>query len=89
MLEKKKDSSWKFSDDIGCINELQLKLHMNDHTLVQNLKLSIFVPESEATFTYNKVEVPISYPVVCACKRNGEIRPCVDYAKFHKRTTPF
>ena len=59
MLEEEKDSSWKSADDIGCINELQLKLHMKDHTLVQNLKLSTFVLESEATFTYNKVEVPI------------------------------
>ena len=59
MLEKEKDSSWKSSDDIGCINELQLQLHMKDHTLVQKLKLSTFVPESEATFIYNRVEVPL------------------------------
>ena len=59
MLEKEKESSWKSADDIGYINELQLKSHMKDHTLVKNLKLSIFVPESEATFIYNKVEVPI------------------------------
>ena len=44
MLEKEKDSSWKSADDIGCINELQLQSHMKDHTLVQKLKLSIFVP---------------------------------------------
>ena len=59
MLEKEKESSWKSADDIGCINELQLQSHMKDHTLVQNLKLSIFVLEREATFTYNRVEVPI------------------------------
>ena len=59
MLEEEKESSWKSAEDIGCINELQLQLHMKDHTLVQNLKLSIFVPESEATFIYNKVEVPV------------------------------
>ena len=66
MLEKEKDSFWKSSDDIGCIQELQLKLHMNDHTLVQKLKLSIFVPESEATFIYNRVEVPL---FTCRCLR--------------------
>ena len=59
MLEEEKESSWKSSDDIGCINELQLKSHMKDHTLVQNLKLSIFVPESEATFTLTRSKSPI------------------------------
>ena len=59
MLEKEKDSSWKSSDDIGSMQKLKLKSHMKDHTLVQKLKPSTFVPESEATFTYNKVEVPI------------------------------
>ena len=32
---------------------------MKDHTLAQKLKLSTFVPESEATFIYNRVEVPL------------------------------
>ena len=59
MLEEEKESSWKSADDIGCIQELKLQSHMKDHTLVQKLKLSIFVPESEATFIYNRVEVPL------------------------------
>ena len=49
MLEKEKESFSKHDDDIGCIEELQLKLSMEDQTPVQK--------------TYNSIPRPL-YPEV-------------------------
>ena len=41
MVEEEKESFPKFDDDIGCIEELELKLHMKDHSPVQKTCNSI------------------------------------------------
>ena len=98
ILEEEKESFSKSDDDIGCIEELALKLNMKDHTPVQKTYNSIprpLYPEvkqhiedllNRGWITMSKS--PYSSPVVCVRKRNGELSLCVDYRELNKRTTP-
>jgi hypothetical protein len=98
MLEEEKESFSTSDDDIGCIEELELKLNMKDQTPVQKTFNSIPRPLYPEVKQYiedllnrgwiTKSKSPYSSPVVCVRKKNGELRLCVDYRELNKRTTP-
>ena len=98
MLEEEKEVFSKSEDDIGCIEELELKLKMRDQTPVQKTYNSIPRPlypevKQHVEDLLNRgwiVKSKSSYssPVVCVRKKNGELRLCVDYRELNKRTVP-
>ncbi len=89
MLAEEKGVFSKSDDDIGCIDELELKLNMKDQTPVQKTYNSIprpLYPEVKQHIEdllnrewVTKSKSPYSSPVVCVRKKNGELRLCVDY----------
>ncbi len=98
MLAEEKGVFSKSDDDIGCIDELELKLNMKDQTPVQKTYNSIprpLYPEVKQHIEdllnrgwVTKSKSPSSSPVVCVRKKNGELRLCVDYRELNKRTIP-
>jgi hypothetical protein len=98
MLEEEKESFSTSDDDIGCIEELELKQNMKDQTPVQKTYNSIPRPLYPEVKQYTedllnrvwitKSKSPYSSPVVCVRKKNGELRLCVDSRELNKRTTP-
>ena len=98
MLEEEKEVFSKSEDDIGCIEELELKLKMRDQTPVQKTYNSIPRPlypevKQHVEDLLNRgwiVKSKSSYssPVVFVRKKNGELRLCVDYRELNKRTVP-
>ena len=98
MLEEEKGTFSTSDDDIGCVEELELKLNMRDQIPVQKTYNSVprpLYPEVKQHIEdllnrgwITKSRSPYSSPVVCVRKKNGELRLCVDYRELNKRTVP-
>ena len=98
MLLEEIESFSSSDEDIGCIEDLTLKLNMRDTTPVQKTYNSIPRPLYPEVKQYiedllnrgwiTKSKSPYSSPVVCVRKKNGDLRLCVDYRELNKRTIP-
>ena len=96
MLHEEAESFSKDDDDIGCIEDLKLKLNLSDQRPVQqtyNHILEPLFPEvkqhiedllNRSWIKHSKSAY--SSPVVCARKRDGSLRLCVDLRELNCRT---
>ena len=96
MLHEEAESFSKDDDDIGCIEDLKLKLNLSDQRPVQktyNHILKPLFPEvkqhiedllNRSWIKHSKSAY--SSPVVCARKRDGSLRLCMDFRELNCRT---
>lgn len=84
-------------DDIGCIDELQMKVNLTDDRPVQKNYTAIPKPLYPAEVKQyvedvlnrqwiRKSKPTYSSPVVCVRKKHGSLRLCVDYRELNNRT---
>ena len=87
----------KDDQDIGFIDNLELKLHMNDETPVQRQYRRIPKPLYKEVKQYledlinrqwiQQSSSAYASPVVIVRKKCGGMRLCIDYRELNKRTT--
>ncbi|XP_057178909.1 uncharacterized protein LOC130547157 [Triplophysa rosa] len=98
MLFDQSDVFAKDDADIGCIPNLQLKIHLTDDTPVQKSYNSIPKPLFREVKDYvqnllnhgwiRKSTSPYSSPVVCVRKKDMSLRLCVDFRGLNSKTLP-
>lgn len=98
MLFSESDVFAKDDADIGCIPNLQLKIHLTDETPVQKAYNSIPKPLYREVKEYvqklldhgwiRKSTSPYSSPVVCVRKKDMSLRLCVDFRGLNSKTIP-
>ena len=98
MLWQEREAFGRHPDDIGCVPELTLDLLTTDEIPVQRRYNSIPRPLYADVKKHiqllldkkwiEKSKSPWSSPVVCAAKKGGGLRLCVDYRLLNKKTVP-
>ena len=98
MLREEAESFSKDDDDVGCAEDLQLKINLSDNRPVQKNYTSIPKPLYSEVKQYvedllnrgwvRKSRSAYSSPVVCVRKRDGSLRLCVDFRELNRRTVP-
>lgn len=98
MLYEESDVFAKDDSDIGCIPNLQLKIHVRDETPVQASYNSVPKPLYKEVKDYvqnlldhgwiRKSTSPYSSPVVCVRKKDKSLRLCVDFRGLNRKTVP-
>lgn len=98
MLYEESDVFAKDDSDIGCIPNLQLKIHLKDETPVQTSYNSVPKPLYKEVKEYvqnllnkgwiRKSTSPYSSPVVCVRKKDKSLRLCVDFRSLNRKTVP-
>lgn len=96
MMWEMKEAFARHPDDIGSAPELTLKLHTTDEVPVQRRYNSIPRPLYADVKKHiqllldkkwiEKSNSPWSSPIVCATKKGGGLRLCVDYRLLNKKT---
>ena len=98
MLCEEADSFSKDDNDIGCAEQLQMKINLNDHKPVQKNYVAVPRPLYPEVKSYiedllnRKFIKPsmssYSSPVVCVRKKDKSLRLCVDYRALNKKSIP-
>ena len=98
MLWHERDAFGRHPNDIGSVKELELELHTTDEVPVQRRYNSIPRPLYEEVKKHiqllldkkwiEKSKSAWSSPVVCAAKKCGGLRLCVDFRLLNKKTVP-
>lgn len=98
MLFSESDVFAKDDTDIGCIPDLQLKIHLTDEKPVQKSYNAIPKPLYREVKEYvqkllnhgwiRKSTSPYSSPVVCVRKKDMSLRLCVDFRGLNSKTVP-
>ena len=98
MLTEEAESFAQNDDDVGCIEGLQMNLELSDTTPVQKTYASIPRPLYAEVKHYledllnrgwiTKSQSNYASPVVCARKKEGGLRLCVDYRELNRKTVP-
>ena len=96
MLHEEAESFSKDDNDIGCIEDLKLKLNLSDQRPVQktyNYILKPLFPEVkqhiEDLLNHGWIKhskSAYSSPVVCVRKRDGSLHLCMDFRELNYRT---
>ena len=98
MPSEKADSFATGDHDIGCIDDMQMNIRLNDPTPVQKNYIAVPRPLYPEVKSYiedllNRQFIrrsSSSYfsPVVCVRKRDNSLRLCIGYRELNKRTVP-
>jgi len=98
LLREEADAFGRNDNDIGCIPELQMDINLTDSQPVQKSYLAVprpLYPEVKAYIEdllnggfIRKSKSPFSSSVVCARKKAGGMRLCIDYRELNKKTIP-
>ncbi|XP_048580823.1 uncharacterized protein LOC116616199 isoform X2 [Nematostella vectensis] len=98
LLQEEEETFARDSQDVGCIEDLELNLTLMDKTPVQKTYVSISRPLYAEVKGYiedliNKgwiVKSKSSYssPAVCVRKRDGSLRLCIDYRELNRKSVP-
>ena len=96
MLMEESDSFARNDDDIGCIDELQIRITLSDDTPVQKTYTPIakllypevkqYVQDLLNRRRIRKSKSAYSLPVVCVRKKDETLRLCIDYRELNQRT---
>ena len=96
MLLEESDCFARDDEDIGCSEELKMKINLTDNIPVQKNYNSIPKPLYPEVKQYIedllnrkficKSKSAYSSPVVCVRKKDGTLRLCVDYRELNRRT---
>ncbi|CAB3997933.1 Hypothetical predicted protein [Paramuricea clavata] len=96
MLYEEADAFAMDDQDAGCIEGLQMNIHLTDDQPIQKNYLSISRPLYPEIKTYvedllnrnfiRKSKLPFSSSVVCVRKKDGGLRLCVDYRALNQKT---
>ncbi len=98
MLREECASFSKADDDIGCIENLILKISLKDTVPVARSYISVPKPLFREVKYYlhdlivqgwiSKSTSSYASPIVCVRKKDGSLRLCVDYRELNKKTNP-
>ena len=98
MLREESGTFMRDEEDIGFIDNLNLKINLKDDTPVQRSYYSIPKPLYPEVKSYiedllnrgwiRHSESSYASPVVIVRKKNGAMRLCVDYRELNKKTIP-
>jgi hypothetical protein len=98
MLYEEADTFAMDDEDVGCIEGLQMNIHLTDDQPIQKNYLSIprpLYPEVKAYIEdllnrnfIRKSKSPFSSSVVFFRKKDGGLRLCVDYRALNQKTVP-
>lgn len=98
MLREETGAIAQDDGDIGDIPSLQMTINLKDDIPVQKSYASIpkplyqevkqYVEELLAQGWIVKSKSPFAAPVVCARKRDGTLRLCIDYRLLNQKTVP-
>ena len=98
MLKEEADSFSRDDGDIGCAEDLKLRINLKDEQPVQKNYSAIPRPLYPEVKEYiedllnrgwiKKSRSNYSSPVVCVRKKSGELRLCVDFRQLNLKTIP-
>lgn len=98
MLREECNAFAKNDSDIGCIPSLQLQICLKDNTPVKRTYMSVPKPLHQEVKEYlqdllNRGWIAItkssySSPIVCAGKKDGNLRLCCDYRELNQKSIP-
>ena len=95
MIREEAESFSQDDDNVGCFNGLQMKLTPSDPKPVQ--KTCPSVPHPLCTQLKHYIEDLLNWgwitkphssyasPVACVRKKDGGLRPCIDYRELHQK----
>ena len=96
MLRAESDCFSRDDEDIGCCEELKMKINLTDNIPVQKSYNAIPKPLYPEVKQYiedllnrkfiRRSKSAYSSPVVCVRKKDGSLRLCVDYRELNRRT---
>lgn len=96
VLREECEAFMRDDDDVGCIEELQMDIILEDTKPVQRPYVSIpppmfaevkaYLDEMKRRGWIRPSKSPYSSPMVCVRKKDGSLRLCIDYRQINQKT---